>query len=62
MAKKSRLGVPKGERGGSGIGGHFEGFFFFWIQTVIFRMDGQWGPTVQPREMCDWVILLFNRT
>ena len=54
MAKKSRLGVPKGERGGSGMDGHlgFVLFFFFWMQTVIFGMDGQWDPTVQHREMC----------
>jgi len=26
MAKKSRLGVPKGERGGSGMDGHLGGF------------------------------------
>ena len=24
---------------------------FFWMQTVMFGMDGQWGPTVQHREM-----------
>ena len=24
----------------------------FWVQTVIFGMDGQWDPTVQHREMC----------
>ena len=24
----------------------------FWMQTVIFGMDGQWDPTVQYREMC----------
>ena len=24
----------------------------FWVQTVIFAMDGQWDPTVQHREMC----------
>ena len=26
-AKESRLGVPKGERGGSGMDGHLKGFF-----------------------------------
>ena len=26
MAKKGRLGVPAGKRGGSGMGGHFRGF------------------------------------
>ena len=24
----------------------------FWMQPVIFGMDGQWGPTVQHRELC----------
>ena len=24
---------------------------FFWMQTVIFGMHGQWGPTVQHKEM-----------
>ena len=24
----------------------------FWMQTVMFGMDGQWGPTVQHRELC----------
>ena len=37
MAKKSRLGVPKGERGGSGRMGILG---FFGMQTVIFGMDG----------------------
>ena len=23
---------------------------FFWMQTIIFGVDGQWDPTVQPRE------------
>ena len=44
MAKKSRIGVSKGERGGH-LGD------FFWMQTVIFGMDGQCDPTVQHREM-----------
>ena len=47
MAKKSRFGVPKGERGGRmGILGDF------WRQTVVFGMDGQWDPSVQHSEMC----------
>ena len=24
----------------------------FWMQTVRFGMDGQWGPTVQHKELC----------
>ena len=27
-------------------------FWGFWMQTVLFGMDGQWDPTVQHREMC----------
>ena len=27
-------------------------FGVFLMQTVIFGEDGQWGPTVQHREMC----------
>lgn len=26
--------------------------FFSGMWTVIFAMDGQWDPTVEPREMC----------
>lgn len=52
MAKKRRLGVPRqGRRGGSGMNGHFVGFgdvnCYIWN-----RMDGQWDPNVQHREMC----------
>ena len=25
---------------------------FFWKHTVTFRMDRQWGPTIQHRKMC----------
>ena len=24
----------------------------FWMQTVVFGMNGQWDPTVHHREMC----------
>ena len=48
MAKKSRLGVPKGKKGRSGKDGHFGVCL---MQTVIFEMDGQWDPTAQHREM-----------
>ena len=50
MTKKSRLGNSKGESGRSGMDKHFGGFF--WMQTVVFGMDGQWDSTVQHREMC----------
>ena len=46
MAKESRLGVPRGVKGG-GVGWMGIWGFFFWMQTVIFGMDGQWGPTAQ---------------
>ena len=49
MAKENRLRVLKGEGGGSGIDGHLG---VFWMQIVIFGMDGQWDPTVQHRELC----------
>ena len=60
MAKENRLRVLKGERGGSGIDGHLG---VFWMQIVIFGMDGQWDPTVQHREMrMIGLLLLYNRT
>ena len=45
MAKESRLVVPRREWDGWVVQG-------FWMQTVIFGMDGQWGPIVQHRELC----------
>ena len=33
----------------------------FWMQTVIFGMDGEWDPTVQHREMCV-IVSLFCTT
>ena len=44
-----------GSRGGEGgwreeIGG--PAVWGFWMQTVVFGMDGQWGPTIQHRELC----------
>ena len=38
-----------------GKGREWDGWAFwgvFWMQTVIFGMDGQWDPTVQHRELC----------
>ena len=55
MAKKSRLAVGSG---GSRMDGILD---VFWIQTVIFGMDGQWNPTVQHRAMCV-VRSLFSTT
>ena len=38
---------------GKGVGvGRMGTFGVFLMQTVIFGEDGQWGPTVQHREMC----------
>ena len=28
------------------------GAWGWWMQTVMFGMDGQWGPTVQHRQLC----------
>ena len=33
----------------------------WWMQTFTFGMDGQWGCSLQHRELCDWVILLDDR-
>ena len=38
-------GAGEMESDGQTLGG-------FWKQTVIFGMDGQWGPTLQHRELC----------
>ena len=27
---------------------------------ITFRMDEQWDPTMQHRELCDWVTVLYN--
>ena len=48
MAKDIRIGVSKGERGGSGMDGHLGGGRGQ-MQTVISGMDGQWDPTVEHR-------------
>ena len=58
MAKR-RLGVPGGERGGNGTDGHFGGFLdancYIWTGWVV-------GPYTAQGNVCDWVILLYNRT
>ena len=45
--------------------GEGEGVIVGWMGSLglvdTFGMDGQWDPTVQHRELCDWVILLYNR-
>ena len=41
--------VPSGEEGREG---NEQAVWGFWKQTVIFGMDGQWGPTVQSRKLC----------
>ena len=47
MAKESRHVVPWD-------GGKWDGpaIWGLWMQTAIFGMDGQWGSTVQHRELC----------
>ena len=47
--RRADLGFPRGK--GKGVG--WMGILgAFWMQTVIFGMDGQWDPTGQHREMC----------
>ena len=48
MAKESRLSFP-GEEGREWDG---QALLGFWMQTVKLGMDGQWGPTLQHRELC----------
>ena len=50
IAKKSKLEVTKGKKGGSEVDGHLG---VFWMQTVIFRMDRQWDPTYSTGK-CVW--------
>ena len=56
MAMGSKLVVARGwgEERGSGMDGEFWGW---WMQTVTFGMNKQWGPTVQHRKLCpvSWV-------
>ena len=40
--KERRLVVPRGGEGRVG----WTGSLGFWLQTVTFGMDGQWGPTI----------------
>ena len=60
MAKKSRLGVPKGERGRSGMDRHIGDYLdtncYIWNEWTM-------GPycTAQGNS-CEWVTLLYNRT
>ena len=37
---------------GAGAGSGMYGELSFWMQIVTFGMDGQWGPTIQHRELC----------
>ena len=59
MAKKRRLRVPKGERGESGMDGHFESF----LGANCYIWDG-WAMgsycTAQGN-VCGWVTLWYNR-
>ena len=49
MAKVSRHVVPRRGWGREWDGWGVQGF---WIQIVIYGMDGQWGPTAQHGELC----------
>ena len=55
-AKESRLVVPREEESGIGIDRQFGVFGY----KLMFRMDGQWGPTVQHRELCVTGSLFFS--
>ena len=46
-AKESKLVVPSGE----GVKWDGRAVWGFWMQTPVFGMYGQWGPTVQHREL-----------
>ena len=43
------LGFQRGK--GEGVG-WIVIWGLFWMQTLIFGMDGEWDPTVQHRETC----------
>ena len=49
MARERRLGVSSGEREGLGCMGIWG---VLGMQTVVFGMDGHWGPAVQHRGLC----------
>ena len=48
MGMKSRLVVFRGEEEGKSEWDRW-GIWDWWMQTVAFGMDGQWGPTIQHR-------------
>ena len=55
---ENRLVVAKRE--GEGVA--LMGSLAFWIQTVTFGMDGQWGgATVQHKELCVTGLLCYTR-
>ena len=60
MVEKSRLGVSKGERGGSGM----DGLFGVFLDVDCYIWNG-WarGPYYTAQgNVCDWVTLLYYRT
>ena len=56
MIYKIEIGHGQGEQacGCWGEGGDMDGrgVLDWWMQTVMFRMDGQWAPTVHNKELC----------
>ena len=60
MANKSRLGVPKGERRGTGTDGHFG----VWgnVNCYIWNRWAMASYCTAQGNVCDWVTLLYNRT
>ena len=47
--RRADLGFSRGKGEGVGWMGNLGGLG---VQTVIFGMDGHWGPAVQHRELC----------
>ena len=60
MAKESTLGVPRGEKEGSGMDGHFGG-----VLDANWYIWNGWAVGLYCRaqgNVCDWVTWLHNRT
>ena len=60
MAKKRRLRVPKGEKGGSVMDGHFGGLGD--VNSYVWNGWALGSYCTAQGNVCDWVTLLYNRT
>ena len=60
MAKKSRIGVPGGERGGNRMDVHLGSLGD--ASCYIWKGCAMGSYCTSQGNMCDWVILLYNRT